>query len=150
RDAIAKNPLKLSDVSGPGELWRGDALLAAGAKLAGAIDGVHHRGEVYVRGLQKGSSLLFGTGLGRALVRYVLLPLGGGFLVPFATPLIVGELMELFGFVEREVSGLGRFLHLLPPAPPALEHHVHHHLELPPMPWVIACSLMLFGLIHSA
>ncbi len=85
------------------------------------------------------SSLLFGTSApGRALVLYVLLPVGGGFLLPFATPLIIGELAEL-----------GRFLHLLPREPEELRHHHHHHLALPSPVWVAVFSVLLFGLIHS-
>ncbi len=138
RDVVSRNQLKMHDLAGPGELLHGDALLAADARLAADVDGVHRRGETYLRGLQKVSSLLFGTSVGRALVLYVLLPVGGGFLVPFATPLIIGELAEL-----------GRALHLLPRPPEELHHH-HHHLTLP-APWAVAVfSVLLFGLIHSA
>jgi hypothetical protein len=137
RDAISRNQLKMADLSGLPELIGADALLAADRRLAVAVDGVHRRGELYLRGLQKGSSVLFGTRVGRVLVRYVMLPVGGGFLVPFATPLIINEL-----------SHLARLLHLLPREPPALRHH--HHLELPSAGWVVAFSALLFGLIHSA
>jgi hypothetical protein len=138
RDVVSRNQLKMHDLAGPGELLHGDALLAADRRLGKDLDGVHRRGEVYLRGLQKMSSLLFGTHLGRLLVLYVLLPIGGGFLIPFATPLIINELGEL-----------GRALHLLPRPPEEAHHHHHHHLTLPSLPWVVASTVVLFALIHS-
>ena len=122
RDAISRNPIKMADLSGPGELLGADALLSADRRLADDLDGVYRRGEIYLRGLQKGSSLLFGTRAGRALTVYVLLPVGGGFMVPFATPLIINELAHV-----------ARAIHILPEGPP--ENHPHHpHLELPTSP----------------
>jgi hypothetical protein len=151
RDAVSRNQLKLHDLSGARELAGADALLAADRRMARVIDGVHRRGEIYLRALQKGSSLLFGTRSGRSLVLYVLLPVGGGFLLPFALPLIINEFSELARAIPHLIEDLGRLLHVLPPKPPeiAAPHH-HHHLDLPPLEWVIACSALLFGLIHSA
>src|SRR5207244_3273165 len=79
RDALARNRLKLADVSGPGELFFGDPLLRANAKLAVSLDGVYHRGEVYMRGLQRLNSLAFGTRVGRFLTLYLILPFLGAF-----------------------------------------------------------------------
>src|SRR5262249_52996632 len=95
RDALSKNQLKLPDLSGPRELWAGDPLLLADRRLALALDGVHRRGEVYLRALQKLSSLLFGTRPGRALVLYLILPVGGGYVLPFATQLMITEFAHL-------------------------------------------------------
>ena len=81
RDALARNRLKLADLSGPGEFLGGDPLLRANAKLAVSLDGVYHRGEVYLRGLQRVSSLAFGTRVGRLLTLYLILPLLGAFVV---------------------------------------------------------------------
>jgi hypothetical protein len=81
RDAISRNALKLSDLSGPREFRVGDPLLLADAALARRLDGVYHRGEVYLRLLQRASSLAFGTKLGRWLSRFVALPFGGAFIV---------------------------------------------------------------------
>ena len=80
RDAISRNDLKMDDV-GLEELRKGDALLRCDRILSVSLDGVHRRGEVYLRGLQKLSSVLFGTPLGRLLTLYVLLPALGAFAV---------------------------------------------------------------------
>ena len=79
RDAVSRNQLKLDDVSGSRQLYDGDALLRADGALRHTLDGIYRRGDVYLRLLQKVSSLPFGTRVGRALTLYVLLPLGGGF-----------------------------------------------------------------------
>src|SRR5262249_18432867 len=108
RDALSRNQMKLADLSGPGELFRGDALLAADARLPLAADGVHRRGEIYLRGLQKASSLLFGTAVGRALALYVLLPFGGAYVGLFGTGLMLTEILRLLGLMSHH-----RHLHLV-------------------------------------
>jgi hypothetical protein len=80
RDAIARNRLKMADLSGTGEFFRGDALLRADINLAYALDGVYRKGEFYLRGIQRFSSLFFGTYLGRLFTLYIALPFGGAFL----------------------------------------------------------------------
>ncbi len=127
RDAVSRNQLKMADVSGPGELVGADALLAADRRLAGAIDGVHRRGEIYLRALQKVSSLLFGTGVGRTLVTYLLLPVGGAYVALFGSGLMLTELGHLSGLMS---------------------HHRHLHFAAP-VPWALT-AVLLFGLIHSA
>lgn len=79
RDAISRNNLKLEDLSGLVEFWRGDRLLQADRRLGVLLDGVYHRGEFYLRALQGLSSLAFGTKTGRWLTQYVVLPFGGAF-----------------------------------------------------------------------
>ncbi len=54
----------------------GDALLRANRQLAADLDGVYHRGEIYLRWLQRFSAAAFGTRVGRLLTRYVALPFG--------------------------------------------------------------------------
>ncbi|MGC6419284.1 MAG: hypothetical protein ACON3Z_19330 [Bradymonadia bacterium] len=80
RDVIAQNDLKLPDVTAKA-LLSGDKLLRADRRLADALPGVYRRGEVYMRGLQKLSSLSFGTALGRLLTLYLVLPFGGAFVL---------------------------------------------------------------------
>jgi hypothetical protein len=77
RDALARNQRKLEDVSGPGELVQGDALLRCNDLFADRLDGVWHRGEIYLRLLQQMSALAFGTARGRWLTLHVALPFGG-------------------------------------------------------------------------
>jgi hypothetical protein len=109
RDAMARNRLKLPDlgsrvgsrhagppasglwqrlwlfltalVAVPWEMLRGDSLIKANRLLAIRLDGVYRRGEIYLRWLQRLSSLAFGTRLGRWLTLYLVLPFGGAFLV---------------------------------------------------------------------
>ena len=45
------------------------------------LDGVHRRGEVYLRWLQRFSALAFGTPVGAFLTRYLALPFGGSFVL---------------------------------------------------------------------
>ncbi len=79
RDAVSRNRLKLPDVAGPVEFLRGDRLLQTNGQLARTLDGVYHRGEVYLCGLERLSALAFGTRPGRFLTRYLILPFGGAF-----------------------------------------------------------------------
>jgi hypothetical protein len=125
RDAVSRNQLKLGDVT-VGELIHGDALLAADRKLADALDGVHRRGEIYLRGLQKLSSLLFGTGVGRFLSLYFLLPAGAAYV--------------LLEGVSHMATPIGHLLHLLP-------HH--HHVHLFTYARFAIAAVVIFSLVHS-
>src|SRR5205807_1971072 len=79
REALARNRLKLPDLSGPGEFLLGDPLIRANRQLAVSLDGVYRRGEIYLRLLQRLSALAFGTAVGRFLTLYLILPFGGAF-----------------------------------------------------------------------
>jgi len=81
RDAISRNNLKLPDLADGVEFVQGDQLLRADRRLATMMDGVYHRGEVYLRWPQRLSSLAFGTRPGRLLVRYLALPYGGAYVL---------------------------------------------------------------------
>jgi hypothetical protein len=81
RDALSRNNLKMPDLAGLGEFMRGDRLICANRCFARVLDGVYHGGEIYLRWLQRLSSLAFGTRLGRFLVLYAILPVGGAFVI---------------------------------------------------------------------
>ncbi len=81
RDAISRGNLKARDLSGPAEFFRGDRLLQADRMLSEALAGVHRRGEVYLRWLQRFSVLAFGTPAGRFLTRFLVLPFGATFVL---------------------------------------------------------------------
>ncbi len=81
RDALSRNNLKLPDVASVRQLLFGDQVLQANTKLADTMDGVYHRGEIYLTLPQRLSSLVFGTPVGRFLTQYVALPFGGAFLI---------------------------------------------------------------------
>jgi len=81
RDALSRNHLKLPDLSRPADLFRRDQLLRADRRLGVVLEGVYRRGEVYLRWMQRFSSLGFGTRIGRFLTRFLAVPFGGAFLV---------------------------------------------------------------------
>ncbi|HEY3359848.1 MAG TPA: hypothetical protein VGQ83_41745 [Polyangia bacterium] len=93
RDAVSRNNLKLPRLK-LGELLVGDQLLKADRLLADALDGVYRRGEIYLRFLQKVSSVAFGTWLGRMATLYAVLPLGASFVLLEGLQHIVGPLLR--------------------------------------------------------
>ncbi len=97
RDGLARGHLKLPDIEQAEQLVGADALIAADRALARALDGVYHRGEVYLRGLQRASSLGFGTAVGRWLVRFVALPFGGAALALSGLDHMVGPVVGFLG-----------------------------------------------------
>jgi hypothetical protein len=80
RDAISHNDLKLPDLT-RARLRSGDELLRCDETLSRTLDGVYRRGDIYLRLLQRISSILFGTSIGRLLTLYVILPLLGSYIV---------------------------------------------------------------------
>lgn len=103
RDAISRNDLKLPDLA-LADLGRGDQLLRADKLLATSLDGVYRRGEGYMRALQKVSSVLFGTLIGRLLTLYVLLPLLGSFAVVEGLQHMVGPLWNKLFHVHPVIA----------------------------------------------
>ncbi len=81
RDSISQSNLKLPDLIKIRELLTGDQLLRIDRRLATALDGVYHRGPIYLRMSHRISSVAFGTPFGRVLTRYVALPFGGAYLI---------------------------------------------------------------------
>jgi hypothetical protein len=81
RDAISQSNIKLPDLVGLRELVLGDQLLRIDRQLSRMMDGVYHRGPIYLRMSHRLSSLAFGTPFGRVMSRYVALPFGGAYIV---------------------------------------------------------------------
>jgi hypothetical protein len=123
RDAVSKNDLKTNDLE-LRELRTGDQLLRADDLLSKSMDGVYRRGEQYMRWLQKFSSLLFGTKIGRFLTLWLILPALGAIAVIEGLHHMVGPLAKLLFGVHPEIStpytlaGCGVFLFLLIHVPP--------------------------------
>jgi hypothetical protein len=124
RDAFSRNDLKLPNLRGPHELVFDDPLLRADRRLSIELDGVYRRGEIYLRWLQKLSSLLFGTATGRFLTLFAILPV-------------------LAAFVLLEGAQ-----HLLHPLLGLMHVHWHPHL-MGPISLPIT-AVVIFGLLHSA
>ncbi len=80
RDAIARNQLKIPDLTDAREFLTGDPLLRADKLLASRIDGVYQRGPFYLQWMQRMNSLAYGTTFGRMLTKFVFLPFGLSFL----------------------------------------------------------------------
>ena len=100
RDAIARNQAKLGDLTGPKQLLLGDPLLRIDRALAPPLEGVYRRGEVYLRFLQRFSSLFFGTASGRVFTRYLALP----FLAAFVA--LAGlQHLHLINFLAKPLTG---------------------------------------------
>ncbi|HXG10164.1 MAG TPA: hypothetical protein VNK04_10275, partial [Gemmataceae bacterium] len=103
RDAVSRNQLKLPDLAGPGEFLRGDRLLRANARLAEQLDGIYRRGEVYLRELQRLSSLAFGTPPGRFLTRYLALPFGGAAIISLGLYYLIEEISKGLQFLDASL-----------------------------------------------
>lgn len=112
RDAISRNNLRLPDVANIHDFFRGDRLLRANRQLSLSLDGVYHRGEAYLRFLQRISSLAFGTQTGRFLTLTIAVPFGGAYVILAG----IYELILLLGrlFAKKETL-IGNFSWLVHP-----------------------------------
>jgi len=86
------------------ELRTGDQLLRCDDILSHSMDGVYRRGEQYMRFLQRFSSVLFGTGVGRWLTLYLILPALGALAVMEGLQHTVGLLIHKLTGDEPEIS----------------------------------------------
>lgn len=110
RDAIARNRVKLPDLSGASEWLHGDPLIRANRLLAVRLDGVYRRGEIYMRALQRACSLFFGTTPGRLVTRYFALPVGGAYVLIEGVRHLIGAGEGLVNWLSgwtATVKGLG-------------------------------------------
>jgi hypothetical protein len=138
RDALARSRVKLNDLSGPKELILGDPIIRANRKLALRMDGIYHRGEIYMRALQRLSSLGFGTKVGRLLVLWFILP----FLASFVVVFFVDELAHLLGGLFHWLAGI-----LLGAESKAAQEHTENIKPWDPL--VISFGVVLLILIHA-
>jgi hypothetical protein len=102
RDTISRNQLKLPDLADPQEFVRGDQLIRLDRRLSTLLDGVYRPSEIYVRGLERITSLSFGTATGRLVTSFVLIPFAGAFFLLEA----LRELVHLVGGPEMPTVGL--------------------------------------------
>ena len=161
RDAVSRNNLKLPDlgagdeperphgwapgvrmrrlVSGLEEFILGDRLIRADRRLAFVLDGVYHRGEIYLRWLQRLSSLAFGTRLGRFLTRYLALPYGGAFVVLEGVQEIINVVLE---WLTGSKIHLMLYRAVLEAGP--ADHRVQYRVSLS----VLMLGTVLLGVLH--
>lgn len=138
RDAISRNNLKLPDIAHPLDFLHGDLLLRADARLATSLDGVYHRGEFYMRWMQRLSSLAFGTRIGRFATRFIAVPFGGAYVALAG----VHEIWQLI-FGHAPPTDVAPGLH-------PVEHAVAGGLHVTSPSIVVALGLILLGLVNWA
>ena len=143
RDTLARNRLKLPDVPSPVRILTGDRLIQANRRLAVALDGVYRRGEIYLRWLQRLSSVFFGTAIGRFLVLYLILPLGGACVAVKGPQLVGDEVSHLSRRVVRLFGGE-------PAEPGGPSHHGGLQFQESDIVPILLADLFFLGLLHSA
>jgi hypothetical protein len=149
RDALARNRLKLPDLSGPVEWLRGDPLIRANRLLALRLDGVYHRGEIYLRWLQRLSALAFGTRVGRFVTRYLALPFGGAFVVLEGVQHLYHAAVGAAHFFTGRTAALRAIDAIAGPAAGAYARHTHHgSFTLATWPAVLVLGIFLIGLLN--
>jgi hypothetical protein len=166
RDAVARNRLKLPDLGDtaapPGpprrsvvsflggllasarDFFLGDALIRANRRLGAELEGVYHRGDIYLRWLQRFSAAAFGTRLGRFLVLFLVLPFGGAYFVLEAAQHLVHEARHFLAPVpppqaEETTSGAAEVAS-------AAVHPYHVHFVQPYT--LIPLGVLLLLLLH--
>lgn len=102
RDTLARNQAKMADLRSPWEWLVGDALLRADQRFAEVLDGVYHRGEWYLRQLQRLQGPLFGTRWGRTTSKFLLAPLGGAYLALETVGYLLEHLVGPFQLVTPQ------------------------------------------------
>jgi hypothetical protein len=162
RDTISRNQLKLPDVSEPEHFVRGDPLIRLDRRLGALLDGVYRPGEFYVRYLERGTSLLFGTWWGRWQTRYVLAPFLFAWLILFMLGYLLEEVENLvhsptmttivqvlmgpaYSPKEGEMVGTAAYLAAHGEEPPREMVSVWWHLAL-----LIPLGFFLIALIQNA
>jgi hypothetical protein len=120
-------------VCGVRNFFLGDPLILANRRFALLLDGVYHRGEIYLRWMQRGTSLAFGTALGRFLTRYLLVPFGGAYFIIAGLEHIIGPLYHHFH-----------------PPDPAFPHQASGGGFLVHPYSILATGLFLLGLIYNS
>ena len=103
RDALSKNDLKIPDLS-LAALKSGDQLLRVDRILESSLDGVYRSGEIYLRFLQRLSSVVFGTPLGRIITLYAILPFLCAFAALEGLQHMVGPLVHKLAGVEPQIA----------------------------------------------
>ncbi len=137
RDAISRNRLKLPDLKDTDEFFTGDPLILLNRRLADSLAGVYRRGEIYLRWLQRGTSLFFGNNVGRLLTLYLLLPFGGAFVCLYGVHFLLHEVSSILGWPTLRIM------------PHFGKHHFLQARDLEPILLRVGiCGLFFFGLIH--
>ena len=158
RDAISHNDLKMPDLDRR-DVRSGDELLRCDRALSRSLDGVYRRGESYMRFLQRISSVLFGTPVGRLLSLYLILPFLGAYTVLEGVYHMVVLVVDRVGLVNP-LHAAGAPLHAagaphhdataaaLTWVRAVHEHSVHRWLEIATPTMILIGAAFLFLLLH--
>ncbi len=154
RDAISRNSLKMPDLTLPTFVAR-DRLLRADAQLASRLDGIYRRGELYLRALQKASSLFFGTPWGRLLVLWLILPFGGAFVTLEGLQHLINPALNFLSppaSSGRDAVAVGAIqAHDATPVPGPMAPHLHvERVHLVTAPRVLVLGFIVLVLLQSA
>ena len=84
-----------------------EPLLRLDRKLAGALDGICHSAEIYLRGFQRFSAAVFGSRLGRFVTRYFALPFGGAYVTLEGLSHLVNPIIKWTGNAEAVAAWSG-------------------------------------------
>jgi hypothetical protein len=151
RDAVSRGQMKLDDLRQQRQTTaRKDQLLQVDRKLEENLDYVYRRGEVYLRGFHRFSSLFFGTRVGRRVTKTVILPFGGAFLILEALDHSIGLLIHKIADHQHVVlaaasSATQVFGPTRADAPPSEHQKIFNQWWL-----LLALGVFLFGLINAA
>jgi hypothetical protein len=147
RDALARNRVKLPDLRGPVEFFRGDPLIRLNRRLAAGLDGIYHRGEIYLRWMQRLSSLFFGNPVGRVLTLYLILPVLGSLFILKGIDGLSEEGHKYLGLPELHTFDIDSFIvlckHLIHGKAPPAELNALNVWSFPLL------ALFLLPLFHS-
>jgi hypothetical protein len=151
RDAISHNDLKMPDLDRR-DIRSGDELLRCDRALSRSLDGVYRRGESYLRFLQRISSVLFGTPIGRLLSLYLILPFLGSYTVLEGTYHMVVIVVDRIG-LANPLHAAGPPLHgdtgwALVWVRSVHEHSLHPWLEIATPTTMAIGAAFLFLLLH--
>ena len=136
RDAISRNQIKFDDLHTRSDFLKLDPLLRIDRRLSDALDGVYHRGELYVCFFLAFSSLMFATRIRRFFTRTVLMPLAGAFIFLEAFDHTLFLLIrKLTGWHWFKLSRLDEF-----------KHEPLGHFLLLNLPFVILAVVLLGSL----
>jgi len=101
RDILARNELKLPDLTGVSGWWHGDPLRKLDKAMARGIPGAYRPGEFYTTGLEAFSSLFYATNTGRLVLLWAILPFLMTIVLWKFPQYMHEELLKFAGFVSR-------------------------------------------------
>ena len=167
RDILARNELKMPDIDGPMQWFRGDRLMALDRSLGQLAPGAYRLGEIYTRELQRLSSLFYATPFGRLLLLWLIIPFLGTLVLWKFPQFMHEEIIKISGMIFRDSHLYEKVMDaekgVLPvynpdnwvwPVLASVEDFTNHkdeaesRLILGSPPWLVLTFIYLVALIH--